>query len=128
MSFDEAVQTLEEIIHLAEGRVYRLIIELQGLPGLDEEQSQVVSKSISYFSTNSRRMRYDEYLAKGYHIGSGKAEGDNSHVIGPRLKQSGMRWSLEGAEYVAQVRACLKSGRWGSFWQERRPTPRRYSR
>ena len=113
---------------LSEGRVYQLIYELQSFTDLPIEQGQIVDKAASYFSTNSQRMRYDEYLAKGYHIGSGKAESACGHVIGSRLKQPGMRWSLEGAEYVAQVRTCLKSGRWDSFWQRRHPTPRRYRR
>ncbi|MFQ5988051.1 MAG: hypothetical protein ACE5H6_04290 [Dehalococcoidia bacterium] len=40
-------------------------------------------------------------------------------VVGNRVLQH----VINGAEYVAQVRACLKSGRWDSFWQGRHPPP-----
>lgn len=45
---------------------------------------------------NSREhMRYDEYLAEGYPIGSGMAEGACRHRVKDRMEQSGMRWTVE---------------------------------
>ena len=45
---------------------------------------------------------YDQYKAKGYHIGIGTAESACKHLVGQRLKQSGMTWSLAGAEGILQ--------------------------
>ena len=39
------------------------------------------------------------------------------------IETSGHALVIGRGKYVAQVRACLKSGRWGSFWQERHSPP-----
>jgi len=38
-------------------------------------------------------------------IGSGQIEGANKHVIGPRLKITGVHWSESGASAKARVRS-----------------------
>lgn len=47
---------------------------------------------------------YDEYRAKGMHIGSGIAESSCKCLVQARLKQSGMRWTEPGAEAILQLR------------------------
>jgi hypothetical protein len=42
-------------------------------------------------------------------------------VIGQRLKQSGMRWSVRGANAILALRCCLMSGRFEDFWASRTP-------
>jgi hypothetical protein len=71
-------------------------------------------------------MRYDEYRACGYQIGSGTVESACKRVIGQRLKQAGMIWSEEQAVAVAFIRAALLDGRWGNFWKQRAFTPKRH--
>ena len=43
-------------------------------------------------------MRYDEYLAAGYPIASGVAEGACKHLVKDRMERAGMRLELEGAQ------------------------------
>jgi len=43
-----------------------------------------------YVSVNEEQMRYDVFRAKDYDIGSGAVEDACKHVVGKRLKQSGM--------------------------------------
>ncbi|MDH7496469.1 MAG: hypothetical protein QHH76_11015, partial [Bacillota bacterium] len=69
---------------------------------------------------NRDRMRYDEYRAKSYHIGSGVVESACKHVVQMRHKRSGMRWSAPGAQEVMNLRVFLINGRWDEFWQRRR--------
>ena len=59
-------------------------------------------------SIDERRgqMRYDEYLARGLPIGSGRAEAACKTVVGRRMKCTGMRWSVAGANPVLWVRYC----------------------
>jgi hypothetical protein len=42
-------------------------------------------------------------------------------VVGQRLKGAGMRWSEDGADAVAALRALFKSepGQWDAFWRPR---------
>lgn len=39
-------------------------------------------------------------------------------VIGRRLKQSGMFWSLAGANAIIAPRCCFSSGRFEQFWED----------
>jgi len=76
-----------------------------------------------YFGNNVHRMEYPEYLAEGWHIGSGAVESACKTVVGQRLKGAGKRWGAEGAHEVCHVRALYRSeaGQWEAFWK--RPSP-----
>ena len=56
-------------------------------------------------------MKYDEYRANGWFIGSGVIESGCKTVIGQRFKQSGMIWSLKGAKALLPLRTLYKSDR-----------------
>jgi hypothetical protein len=72
-----------------------------------------------YFGNNVHRMEYPEYLAQGWHIGSGVVESACKTVVGQRLKGAGMRWGEDGAHTLCHVRALYRSqkGQWEAFWQ-----------
>ena len=57
-------------------------------------------------------MKYASFLKKGYLIGSGAIESAHRNVIQQRLKLSGQRWSMVGAQRIANLRAYQKSNRW----------------
>jgi hypothetical protein len=50
-----------------------------------------VESALEYLENNREHMKYDEYLAAGYPIGSGVAEGACRHLVKDRLEQTGMR-------------------------------------
>ena len=72
-----------------------------------------------YISVNEEQMRYDVFRAKGYDIGSGAVEGACKHVVGKRLKQSGMIWTRAGSSATLALRICWLNGQWESFWQQK---------
>jgi hypothetical protein len=67
---------------------------------------------IRYYENNIERMKYGSFLKKGYLIGSGAIESAHRNVIQQRLKLSGQRWSIDGAQRIANLRAYRKSNRW----------------
>lgn len=83
------------------------------LEALDEwepegEAAQEVKRvQLAYFERQQERMRYPEYLRRGYPLGSGAVEGACKHVVADRFGRSGMRWKLETADPVMGVRAAL---------------------
>ena len=79
------------------------------------------TSEIHYFETNRHRMRYAEFRAEGYPIGSGTVESACKRVIGARLKQAGMRWTKAGAQAVLNLRTHLLSDRWDAIWPATRP-------
>jgi hypothetical protein len=86
---------------LLEGKVGYVIGHLKRLRdqhALRGSRRRVVSAAIGYYENNRRHMHYDKYLAAGYPIGSGVAEGACRHVVKDRLEQTGMRWTVAGAQ------------------------------
>ena len=82
---------------------------------LKGERRRVVRSAVEYLENNREHMRYDEYLAAGYPIGSGVAEGACRHLVKDRLEQTGMRWTVDGARSMLQVRALYLNGQWEEF-------------
>ena len=76
-------------------------------------------KQLGYFQNNASHMGYAEYRAKKFFVGSGVVEAGCRTVIGERLKQSGMRWSVRGANAIIALRCCILSGRFEDFWASR---------
>ena len=96
-----------------------IIGELVGLK-LRGKQKAAVAKAAAYFEKNQARMRYDRYRKQGWFIGSGVVEAGCKSVIGKRLKQSGMHWSVRGANAIIALRCCLESGGFEDYWESRR--------
>jgi hypothetical protein len=72
-------------------------------------------RAIHYFRNNRDRMHYDEYLAQGYPIGSGVAEGTCRNLVKDRLEMTGMKWEYEGAKAMIYLRALYLNGEWNPF-------------
>jgi hypothetical protein len=88
--------------------------------GLRGEARKKISTIANYFETHQERMRYDEYLRKGYPIATGVIEGACRHLVKDRMERSGMRWTLEGAKAMLNVRAVHESTQWEHFHATRR--------
>lgn len=69
-------------------------------------------KLLGYLTNNKKRIDYGSFTEKGLLIGSGPIEAANRNVIQKRLKLSGQRWTIKGAQQVANLRTTLKSNRW----------------
>ncbi len=80
---------------------------------------KVVRSALEYLGNNKAHMRYDEYLAAGYPIGSGVAEGACRHLVKDRMEQTGMRWTVEGAQAMLHVRALYLNDDWEEFLEHR---------
>ena len=71
-------------------------------------------------------MNYDEYLAAGYPIASGVIEGACRHVVKDRMERSGMRWTVEGAQAMLDLRTTYINGQWNVFQKYRMPQANRH--
>jgi hypothetical protein len=85
-------------------------------PGLAEE----IVKQAYYFETNTLRMRYPEFREQGLFVGSGVIEAGCKSIAGVRLKQSGMFWTVRGANAILALRCCRFNQRFEDFWAESR--------
>ena len=80
-----------------------------------------IEKQIDYFKTNADRMRYAEFIAAGYFIGSGVVEAGCKTVIGQRMKQSGMFWGPTGGHAMLKLRCMVMSRNFEEIWAARLP-------
>jgi hypothetical protein len=60
--------------------------------------------ALGYFENNAPRMRYRWFRSRGLFVGSGVVEAGCKSVIGQRLKQSGMHWTVGGADAIIALR------------------------
>jgi hypothetical protein len=61
-------------------------------------------------------LRYDQYLAAGYPIGTGVIEGACRYLVKDRMERTGARWTLQGAEAVLRLRALWTNGDFEPYW------------
>ena len=71
-----------------------------------------LDKALGYFENNAPRMRYKWFRSRGLFVGSGLVEAGCKAVIGQRLKQSGMRWTVPGADAIIALRCREASSQW----------------
>lgn len=75
----------------------------------------VRDEQVTYFTNQADRMAYDQYRGRGLDIGSGMVESACKSVIGTRQKGPGMRWSVAGAQAIANVRVLLLNNQWDDY-------------
>jgi hypothetical protein len=83
------------------------------------KSKQLLRTELGYFEGNATQMRYADFRAKKCFVGSGVIEAGCRTVVGERLKQSGMHWSVRGANAILALRCCILSGRFEDFWAAR---------
>ena len=104
---------------LDDGNVEKVIKAIRKLNSTTEEQRTAINRAVGYFEKHRDRMRYDRFREKHLFVGSGVLEAGCRSVIGQRMKQSGMHWSLNGAGSMIAIRCCIWSGQWEDFWEKR---------
>ena len=77
---------------------------------LEGVKKDEVDTALGYFLNNAPRMRYRWFRSRGLFVGSGVVESGCKAVIGQRLKLSGMRWTVAGADAIATLR-CQQASR-----------------
>ena len=109
----EAWVETQKALFLA-GKSDKVCENIANLTMQNEEGTEKQADLIRYYENNKTRMKYDEYVAKGWLIGSGPIEAAHREVIQKRMKRSGQRWTKNGAQCIANLRVAYKSEKWES--------------
>ena len=107
------------LLALLQGRtdqVVAALVEDAATRPLSDAQQQVVATTLGYYRRNAPYMRYDQYLAQGWPIGTGVVEGACGHLVKDRMEQAGMRWTKDGAHAILDLRAIRLADRWDAYW------------
>jgi hypothetical protein len=102
---------------LDKGEIKSLVALLRSLVSERPELAEKLQTEAEYFGCNADKMHYPEFRAQGLFVGSGVIEAGCKTVIGSRLKQSGMFWTVEGANRIIALRCCRISGKFEDFWE-----------
>ncbi|MDQ3549652.1 MAG: ISKra4 family transposase [Chloroflexota bacterium] len=103
-----------QLAGLADGQVRRLVTNWRRRACTDA-MALVRDEQVTYFTNQASRMAYDQYRERGLDIGSGMVESACKYVIGTREKGPGMRWSIAGAQAVANVRVLVLNNQWNDY-------------
>ena len=121
---DEANQKIWINAHqrrlLDKGKIEKLVGALRAIHSTNAEVAEKIRIEADYFENNAERMRYPQFRRQHLFVGSGVIEAGCKTVIGSRLKQSGMFWTVRGANAILALRCCHLNGRFEDYWEARR--------
>ena len=78
----------------------------------NDEAKSAKQKLLNYYVEHDDRMQYKRYRDAGLLIGSGPIEAAHRSVIQQRMKRSGQKWSVAGAQAIANLRCYRCSNAW----------------
>lgn len=110
--------TRERLLKILNGEVDSVVRGLRWMgthQKLSKKKAKKLESICTYFRNNAHRMRYGKYLEAGYPIASGVIEGACRYVVKDRMERTGMRWVLNGAHSMLQLRSVHASGLWDEF-------------
>jgi len=105
---------------LEKGKISKLVSALRALKPDSPGVAEKIRSEADYFERNAQRMRYPKFRRQHLFVGSGVIEAGCKTVIGSRLKQSGMFWTVEGANAIIALRCSYLNGRFEDYWEARR--------
>lgn len=104
---------------LDSGEIVKLVRYLRSLKTENAELGDKIRIEADYFERNALRMRYPEFRRQCLFIGSGVIEAGCKTVIGSRLKQSGMFWTVRGANAIIALRCYRLSNKFEDYYADR---------
>ncbi len=105
---------------LDKGKIEKLVFALRSIVSTNPELGEKIRTEADYFERNAARMRYPKFRRQHLFVGSGVIEAGCKTVIGSRLKQSGMFWTVRGANAITALRCCHLNARFEDYWEARR--------
>jgi hypothetical protein len=121
---DEVNQKVWMKIHrkrlLDKGKIEKLVLSLRLIDSTNPDVIEKIRLAADYFEKNAARMRYPKFRRQHLFVGSGVIEAGCKTVIGSRLKQSGMFWTVSGANSIIALRCCHLNDRFEDYWDSRR--------
>jgi hypothetical protein len=95
---------------LMDKKVEELLTTIIQLPCSQKQVEREKEKLFNYLQNNQKRINYGLYKEQGLLFGSGAIESANRNIIQKRMKLSGQRWTLSGAQQMLNLRICFKNG------------------
>lgn len=101
------------------GQTAQLVRSLRTINATNPELADKIRVEADYFERNQERMQYPSFRSHHLFIGSGVIEAACKTVIGSRLKQSGVFWTLRGTNPIIALRCHQLSRKVEDYWASR---------
>jgi hypothetical protein len=98
----------------------KLVASLRSIRLSDADLAKKIRNEADYFARNAARMNYPQFRQQHLFVGSGVIEAGCKTVLGHRLKQSGMFWTVKGANAILALSCAHLNGRFENYWEGRR--------
>jgi len=85
---------------------------------VDEHGAHLIDEQLSYLEKRREQVRYAQFIASDFPIGSGMVESGNKLVVEARLKGAGMHWAREKVNPMLALRNVACSDRWEEVWPQ----------
>lgn len=104
-------QAADHLMHTAKHEGYEPMREelMELRQGKRAAKRKEVDRLIEYVSDRRKMIRYPQFIAAGWHIGSGAMESE-CRVLPDRVKGPGKRWDTDNAEAIMALEALYQSG------------------
>ncbi len=101
------------------GKIESLVKQLREFLAPSTDTAELLRVEAEYFERNRARMRYPAFRRQKLFVGSGVIEAACRTVIAKRLKQSGMFWTVRGANSIIALRCCRLNRDFEDYWTSR---------
>ena len=121
--YDQGRQKQWRLLHKTkrdEGKIEELVQLRRSIEAPTADLAEKITTEAAYFEKNADRMRYPEFRRQHLFVGSGVIEAACKTVIGARLKQSDMFWTVDNANAIIGLRCCQLNNRMEDYWENRR--------
>lgn len=109
---DRIQWTKQQTDKLLDNDLEQVLVTLRSCRAKTPEAKVAKQKAIDYYIEHEDRMLYKTYREKGLMIGSGPIEAAHRSVIQQRMKLSGQKWSILGAQAMTNLRCYKHSRAW----------------
>jgi hypothetical protein len=107
----------QQLDYLWSGHVSQVVKSLNAMNLAQGTWPDEVRQAPGYFKSNQLRMRYDNFRAAGFPIGSGTVESGINTVVHHRMKRPGRGWQRDNAQAMLAGLSELHSRRFERAWR-----------
>ena len=93
-------------------KIDEVIVGIADLVVTTKKAVQEKASLLTYLKNNKSRMKYGTFKKNGWLVGSGAVESAHRTIIQKRMKLSGQRWTLNGAQQILNLRVAHKNDNW----------------
>lgn len=111
-------QMLSRCLHILKHRGPSPLLRLEDRLAPELAKQKGIEVHAEYLRKREALMRYPQFRAQGWPIGSGIIESANKLAVQARLKGAGMHWERNNVNPMLALRLAVCNDRWSQMWRK----------